>query len=86
VTLRLLDARQETHGSFAETAAVAQAIKTAIRDRAARLPPVQREALDQITKLARILCGDANHRDHWFDIAGYAELAAASLPPDNSVT
>jgi hypothetical protein len=85
VTDALLAARQATHGDFAETAAVAQAIKTVIGDRAARLPPVQQEALDQIaTKLARILCGDANHADHWHDMAGYARLGVAA--PDNSVT
>jgi hypothetical protein len=87
VTDDLLDARRRRHGNFAETAAVAQAIKAAFGDRAARLPPVQREALDQIAaKLARILCGDANHADHWLDLAGYARLGAASLPPGNSVT
>jgi hypothetical protein len=83
----LLAARQTTHGDFAETAAVAQTLKAAMRDRAASLPRAQREALDMIaTKLARILCGDANHADHWLDLAGYARLAAASPPPDNSVT
>jgi hypothetical protein len=41
---RLLDARRQTHGDFAETAQLAQAIKAVIRDRAAPLSPVQREA------------------------------------------
>lgn len=36
----------------------------------------QREALELIaTKIGRIVCGDPNHRDHWKDIAGYANLA-----------
>jgi hypothetical protein len=84
VTDALLAARQITHGDFARTAALAQAIKAAFGDCAARLSAPQREALDQIaTKLARILCGDANHADHWRDLAGYARLAAASLAPDN---
>jgi hypothetical protein len=79
--MRLLDIRPRTHGNFAETAALAQTIKVAIRPHAARLPPVQQEALDQIAaKLARILCGDANHADHWLDLAGYARLAAAPTP------
>jgi hypothetical protein len=87
VTDELLDARRRTHGDFAETAALAKAFKAVMRDRAARLPSVQRETLDQIAvKLARNLRGDANHADHWLDIAGYARLGAASLPPDNSVT
>jgi hypothetical protein len=72
---------------FAETAAVAQTIKAVMRDRAASLPLVQQEALDQIAvKLTRIVCGDASHADHRRDIAGYARLGAASLPSDNSVT
>ncbi len=80
----VLAARQSTHGDFAETAKLAQIIKTVLRHRAARLPPVQREALDMIaSKLARILCGDPNHADHWHDITGYARLAAASGPPGN---
>jgi hypothetical protein len=76
-TAKLIAAREQTHGDFGQTAAVAQAIKTAFGDRAARLPPVQREALEQIAvKIARILCGDPNHVDHWHDIAGYARLGA----------
>jgi hypothetical protein len=73
----MLAARRQTHGDFAETAAMARAIKAAFGDRAARLTPVQREALEQIAvKIARILCGDANCADHWADIAGYARLGA----------
>jgi hypothetical protein len=78
----LLAARRTTHGDFSETAAVAQAIKEAFGDRVGRLPPVQREALEQIAvKIARILCGDPNHPDHWHDIAGYARLA---MPPGDT--
>lgn len=41
------------------------------------LTDVQRESIDLIaTKLARICCGDPNHRDHWDDIAGYATLVS----------
>jgi hypothetical protein len=74
-----LAARQQTHGDFSETAAVAQRIKAAFGDRIGRLPPSQRDALEQIAvKIARILCGDQNHADHWRDIAGYARLGAPS--------
>ena len=39
--------------------------------------PEQIEALDMIAlKLSRILSGQANFRDHWDDIAGYAKLAS----------
>ena len=29
-------------------------------------------------KMARIVCGDPNHKDHWLDIAGYAHLGLGS--------
>jgi hypothetical protein len=79
---KLIAARQATHGDFCETGAVAQGIKTAFgAERAALLSPVQRAALDQIaTKIARILCGDPNHPDHWHDVAGYARLGAPPAP------
>ena len=73
----LVDARQKTHGDFVETGAVAQEIKTALRESSgwASLSPTRREALEKIAaKMARVVCGDAGHRDHWDDIAGYAEL------------
>lgn len=39
------------------------------------LPPRQKEVLEMIaTKIARILSGAANEKDHWKDIAGYAKL------------
>jgi hypothetical protein len=41
---------------------------------------VQREALEGVfTKIARILSGDPNHKDHWSDIAGGAHLVEERL-------
>jgi hypothetical protein len=41
------------------------------------MPDAQIEALDMIAlKLSRILSGQANFKDHWDDIAGYAKLGA----------
>lgn len=41
-----------------------------------KLRPQHRQALNIIAmKTSRILSGDAEHRDHWHDIAGYATLA-----------
>jgi hypothetical protein len=71
----LLDERQTTHGEFAETAMIAQAIKTALRagPNWSMMTAAQRETLEGIaTKQARIVCGDANFQDHWDDIAGWA--------------
>ena len=81
----LLKERERTHGCFADVARVAQAIKIACYDPAgtgtgAELTDVQHEALECIaTKIARIVCGDSYHLDHWSDIAGYARLVADHL-------
>ena len=80
----LLEERQKTHGSFAKNAEISQNIKhamsgwqkpyvTSYND----LGDVHVEALDMIAlKLSRILSGQANFKDHWDDIAGYAKLAS----------
>jgi hypothetical protein len=77
----LIAARQATHGDFARTAAVAQAIKAVLAAAGAdRFEPAQREALDMIAaKLARICAGDPTHADHWLDLAGYAWLAGCDV-------
>ena len=74
-TSALLHARERTHGPFNQMAGVAHNIRRALRHgRAfAWLPASQVIALDEIAlKLARIVCGDPAHADHWDDIAGYA--------------
>lgn len=73
----LLQEREKTHGSFAETARVAQDLKHNLRHSSMHhLEDVrQLEALDMIaTKIGRILSGDPKCKDHWADIAGYAKL------------
>ncbi len=76
----LIDAHQATHGDFADTAAIAQALKSVLDVAAAGLGVVQREALDQIAvKIARICAGDPTCAEHWRDLAGYAWLAARDL-------
>ena len=30
-------------------------------------------------KIARVLAGDCNHKDHWMDIGGYAQLVVREL-------
>ena len=78
---KLLEERGATHGDFRANAAVAQAIRWAIRDCDvwADLPAVYREALDHIAgKIGRILSApdpSCMEPDHWVDIAGYARLA-----------
>ena len=73
----LLQEREKTHGSFKTNAEVSQRIKLIYRDNLCGVvKPEHCEALDMIAlKLSRILSGQANHKDHWDDIAGYAKLA-----------
>ena len=76
----ILDEREKTHGDFAKVARAATDLKHSFRRSPGRMTDIQREALDLIaTKLARIVCGDPNVRDHWEDIAGYANLVVRDL-------
>lgn len=73
----LLTEREATHGSFTETARVAQELKTVMVQSAGftKLNHAQREVLDMLaTKIGRILSGDPHHHDHWDDLAGYSKL------------
>lgn len=68
--------REKTHGDFSDNANASQRIKAVIRE-ADISNPVFRESLDMIAlKIGRICSGQSDFRDHWEDIAGYAELAA----------
>lgn len=78
----ILDERERTHGNFAASAAIAQALKLVMSQapKAAELDHVKLQALDMIaTKIARIVCGDSEHADAWIDIEGYAELVVRDL-------
>lgn len=78
-----ITSRAVTHGDFVNTAHIAQGLKDFLKSEGPYqgMSSVQREALDMIcTKLARIIAGDPNHREHWHDIAGYAQLAETSIP------
>jgi hypothetical protein len=73
----LLNERHKTHGNFREHAIVTQLLKRIMRNSPnwASLSMDDKEALEMIAhKIARILCGDPNHADHWVDISGYATL------------
>jgi hypothetical protein len=60
----LLVAQQRTHGEFAATAALAQALKSVVRDRAASLPPTQPDHWLDITGYAVLACHDAPSAAH----------------------
>lgn len=79
----LIEIRATTHGDYTKTAAFSQKLKAEMRCEPGwdNLSTRQRESLDLIAmKIARILCGDPNHADHWADIGGYAELAKPVSP------
>ena len=75
----IIKSHEPTHGDFATVGATAQTLKRILH----RTPnwellnPAQRESLEMdMTKTARILCGNPNEVDHWADKAGYATLGA----------
>ena len=73
----LIGGRERSHGDYRVQAAKAQQLKRAYRDSPnwSALTDGQKQALEEnANKVARILCGDADHSDHWRDIAGYAVL------------
>ena len=74
--------RQKTHGDFITHAVISQHLKRTIHSYEGHqeLDPDQLEALEMIAhKIARILNGNPNIHDHWYDIAGYATLVAERL-------
>ena len=74
----LLVEREKTHGSFVLNAKISQDIKHASGwGDVNGMKSTHREALDMIAlKISRICSGQANFKDHWDDIAGYAKLAS----------
>lgn len=92
-TADILAAREQTHGAFRRTAAIAQQLKSVIHDSISGRDPgeielnaVQAEAIDLIsTKIARILSGNPDDPEHWRDIAGYAELVARDLSGHDAI-
>lgn len=74
---QILAERQKTHGSFETHSMVCQGIKDALQasENWFKLTPTTKEALDMIAhKMARIVNGQEDFKDHWDDIAGYATL------------
>lgn len=80
----LLQERGQTHGDYSEFANLSQMLKYFInsyrRDLHKVLSAEHQESLDMICgKIARIVTGDPNVKDHWDDIAGYATLGSKSI-------
>jgi len=78
----ILKARETTHGSFRMKSAFIQNIMKNISELSTYkdMTPDQKESIHMIlVKLSRIIYGNPNHKDHWDDIAGYAELISETL-------
>lgn len=72
--------RQRTHGDFQHYATVAQALKQPIKDHTDSFSSLHAEALEAICgKMARIITGDPDFKDHWDDLAGYAMRVSERL-------
>ena len=74
--------KEQENGQFQDQAIASQMIKDLCRDCGiwGDLSDVQKESLDMIAhKIARILAGNQDNKDHWDDIAGYASLVSKEL-------
>jgi hypothetical protein len=78
---KTLKERHKTHGNFQTHAQISQQLKAVLWEHSFMdLEHDQVEALEMIChKIARILNGNPNHKDHWHDIAGYSTLIAERL-------
>ena len=92
-----IKSREHANGNFADNCHTIQALKTIMNTRSNKFTAVQQHGLDMICqKLGRISSGDANEKDHWHDIAGYATLVeqdiscnkhlTSPVPSDNSIS
>lgn len=75
---QLTEERGKTHGAFEDNARISQFLKAVLRHD--EYSDVQAEAIDMIClKLSRIASGQAQFKDHWDDIAGYAHLVSKNI-------
>lgn len=81
----VLNGRKSTYGEYGEVSSLSQQLQQLLGvHKRVLYSHAQREALQMIaSKLSRIVNGDPNHRDSWIDIAGYAKLAADSIPEED---
>ena len=79
----ILNEREKTHGNVDNVGLVYRLLHKALyvgKNGNDDYSSVQELVLDAIfMKIARISCGDANFKDHWIDIVGYATLAVNEL-------
>lgn len=74
--------REAKYGDFREVSKRTHGVMSVLRidPEAHKFRHEQYQAIYMIAmKLARIYCGDQDHRDSWHDIAGFSTLIAESL-------
>jgi hypothetical protein len=84
-TEKLIEARHSTHGDYSCVAELDQALKDVLRNHVGwdRLTPGQALAIEMIVhKIARIMCGKPDFRDHWLDVCGYVQCVLDRLPEE----
>ena len=90
---KTLDEREKDYGDFAATYNMSgklyddllEALSEQVVSRTVIPQHWHNEALHMIcVKLARLVCGNINHRDSWHDIAGYATLVVRELDKVNT--
>lgn len=82
---KTLAERGSRYGSFADMAAISQALCEVMRATPGwkRLTPSQREALEMIQhKIARMLNGDPTYEDNAVDVVGYSTLMLKNMQGD----
>jgi hypothetical protein len=75
--------RGPVHGNFAEGAKITQGVIGLLTGASQwnRLSAAKKEAIHMIVhKIHRIVTGNPEHKDHWDDIGGYAQLGADDCP------
>lgn len=79
---KTLRQRRARYGTFADQAAISQNLKSVMGGARGwmKLAPDQKEALEMLAcKIARVLNGDPDYADNWWDIEGYAHLVSDRL-------
>lgn len=87
---KTLEERGSRYGEFTSHASITQDIKRAMKGDTGHaaaygskwnaISDDKKEALEMIAhKIGRILNGDANYKDSWVDIEGYAHLVSITL-------
>jgi len=79
---QILEDREVTHGDFEMKAMWIQEIMENLVGLYSyqKMEADKKEAIHMIlVKLSRILYGNHDHKDHWDDIAGYAQLVSERL-------